>query len=109
MREPTPPGWIRRLGGALRPHRRMIVVSLVAAGIGQTVAALTPLVERHIIDDSIVAESSPLGPWIVVLVLAGGVRCGAAYIRRYWAGRVSLDVQHDLRTQIFATLQGLDF
>src|SRR6476620_6013878 len=109
MREPTPPGWLRRLGGSLRPHRRMIVISLVAAGVGQTVAALTPLVERHIIDDSIIAETSPLAPWIAVLVLAGVVRFFSAYIRRYWAGRVSLDVQHDLRTQIFSTLQGLDF
>ncbi len=108
--DPTPgPGWLRRLGGVLRPHRRKIVIALLAAGVGQAVAALTPLVERHIVDDSIIAQRSPLGLWIGVLVLAGLARFGAAFVRRYWAGRVSLDVQHDLRTQIFARLQELDF
>ncbi len=102
-------GWLRRLGGVLRPHRRKVVIALVAAGAGQAVAALTPLIERHIVDESIIAQSTPLAPWIAALVLAGLVRFGAAFVRRYWAGRVSLDVQHDLRTRIFATLQQLDF
>ncbi|MFN8052621.1 MAG: ABC transporter ATP-binding protein [Acidimicrobiales bacterium] len=100
---------MRRLGGALRPHRRNVVIALGAAAVGQGVAALIPLVERHIVDRSIIARTSPLAPWIVALVLAGVVRFGTAYVRRYWAGRVSLDVQNDLRTAVFDNLQRLDF
>jgi ATP-binding cassette subfamily B protein len=108
-RPARPPGWLRQLVGALRPHRRSVVVALVAAGVGQTVAALTPLFERHILDQSIIAQSSPLAPWIALLVVAGVVRFVAAYLRRYWAGRVSLDVQNDLRTAVYDNLQRLDF
>ena len=105
----APRGWLRQLGSALRPHRGKVVLALAAAGAGQAVAALTPLVERHIIDKVIVVHQSPLAPWIVALVAAGLVRFGAAFVRRYWAGRVSLDVQYDLRTAVFETLQRLDF
>ena len=30
------------------------------------------------------------------------------YVRRYQGGRVSLDVQHDLRTELFGSLTRLD-
>ena len=76
---------------------------------GRRVAALTPLFERHIIDESIIAQTSPLAPWIALLVLAGVVRFASAYVRRFWAGRVSLDVQNDLRTAVYDNLQRLDF
>ncbi|MEZ5203688.1 MAG: ABC transporter ATP-binding protein [Acidimicrobiales bacterium] len=103
-----PPGWLRRLGGALRPHQRNVAIALGAAGAGQVVAALTPLVVRHIVDDVIVADRAPIGPAIAILVAAAMARFGAAYVRRYWAGRVSLDVQNDLRTQVYDHLQRLD-
>ena len=86
-----------------------MIIALVAASVGQSVAALTPLVERHIIDRSIIVHASPLAVWIAVLVAAGVVRFGAAYVRRFWAGRVSLEVQYDLRTAVYDTLQRLDF
>ncbi len=105
----APKGWLRQLGSTLRPHRGKVVLALGAAGAGQAVAALTPLIERHIIDRVIVVHQSSLTPWIVTLVGAGLVRFGAAFVRRYWAGRVSLDVQYDLRTAVFETLQRLDF
>ena len=81
----------------------------MAAGLGQGIAALTPLLERHILDNSILAQTSPLAPWIAALVLAGFIRFAAAYVRRFWAGRVSLDVQYDLRTAVYDNLQRLDF
>ena len=81
----------------------------MAAAVGQGVAAITPLVERHIIDESIIAQTAPIAPWIALLVVAGVVRFVTAYVRRYWAGRVSLDVQYDLRTAVYDNLQRLDF
>lgn len=101
-------GWLRQLGTALRPHRRNVVIALGAAGIGQVVTALVPLIERYIVDEVIVAGTSPLWPGVVLLVLAALIRFGTAYVRRSWAGRVSLDVQNDLRTQVFDHLQRLD-
>jgi ATP-binding cassette subfamily B protein len=96
------------LGGALRPHRRNVAIALGAAGTGQLIAALTPLVERFVIDEVVIAGTSPILPSLVVLLVFAATRFAAAFVRRYWAGRVSLDVQNDLRTQVYDHLQRLD-
>jgi ATP-binding cassette subfamily B protein len=108
MDDAPPPGWLRRLGGALRPHRRNVAIALGAAGLGQLIAAVTPLVERFIIDDVVIAGTSPIVPAMLVLLVFAATRFAAAFVRRYWAGRVSLDVQYDLRTQVYDHLQRLD-
>ena len=104
----APRGWVRQLLSALRPHRRNVWIAVGAASAGQLIAALTPLVQRHIIDDGIIAGTAPIAPWIIVLALSGVARFAAAFVRRFWAGRVSLDVQNDLRTQVYDHLQRLD-
>ena len=48
-------------------------------------------------------------PFLLVLVAAGAFSFWAAYVRRWVGGRVSLDVQYDLRVAIFERLQRLDF
>ena len=101
-------GWLRDLGIALSPHRRNVGIALGAAALGQLIAALTPLVERHVIDQVIIAGTHPVIPAVAILLLAAVVRFAAAYARRYWAGRVSLDVQHDLRTEVYDHLQRMD-
>jgi ATP-binding cassette subfamily B protein len=102
-------GWIRRMGTYLRPHRGKVFVAFGAAVLGTTIAAFSPIVERAVVDDGIVSRRGSLAGWLLLLVGFGVVRFGAAYVRRYWGGRVSLDVQHDLRTAIFEQLQRLDF
>ncbi|CAN5757609.1 ABC transporter ATP-binding protein [soil metagenome] len=101
-------GWLRQLWTAVRPHRRNVVIALGAAAVGQVVAALVPLIERYIVDDVIIAGTSPIVPAVMLLLLAAATRFGTAYVRRYWAGRVALDVQNDLRTQVYDHLQRLD-
>lgn len=102
------PGWLRQLGTALRPHRRNVAIALAAAFAGQAIAAVVPLIARHVIDDVVVAGTAPIAPALVALLVAAVARFGFAYVRRYWAGRVSLDVQFDLRTQVYDHLQRLD-
>ncbi len=101
-------GWLRQLGSAVGPHRRNVVIALGAAAVGQVIAALVPLVERYIVDDVIIAGTSPIVPAAILLVLAAFIRFVTAYVRRYWAGRVALDVQNDLRTQVYDHLQRLE-
>ncbi len=102
-------GWIRRLLPFLRPHRRNIVIAFGAAGIGSGIAALTPAVERQIVDNVILQHHSPLAPWLIALVVAGVITFCVAYVRRFVGGRVALDVQYDLRNAIYDQLQRLDF
>ncbi len=93
----------------LKPHRRNVALAFGGALLGSAIAALTPAVERQIVDNVILHHRSPLLPWLLVLVAAGVVRFGAAYVRRFTGGRVSLDVQYDLRNTIYDQLQRLDF
>jgi ATP-binding cassette, subfamily B, bacterial len=102
-------GWLKGLLPFLAPHRRNVAIAFGAALLGSGVAALTPAVERQVIDNVILHHRSPLAPWITILVAAGVIRFGAAYVRRFVGGRVSLDVQNDLRTTIYDQLQRLDF
>ncbi len=97
------------MGTYLRPHSGKVFVAFGAAVLGTTIAAFSPIVERAVVDDGIVARHGSLTRWLILIVVFGVARFGAAYVRRYWGGRVSLDVQHDLRTAIFEQLQRLDF
>jgi ATP-binding cassette, subfamily B, bacterial len=47
-------------------------------------------------------------PLAVLLLVMAAVNFGAIYLRRYFGGRVSLDVQYDLRTELFDSLSRLD-
>jgi ATP-binding cassette subfamily B protein len=103
------PGWIRRLAPWLRPHRRNVILSFGAALVGSGITAAVPAIQREVIDNVILSHRSPLAPWLILLLVLAAVSFGSAYIRRYRGGRVSLDVQYDLRNAIYDQLQRLDF
>ncbi|HEV7451238.1 MAG TPA: ABC transporter ATP-binding protein [Pseudonocardiaceae bacterium] len=101
-------GWIRRLAAACWRHPYLTVAALLASAIGVGMEAITPLLARIAVDDAVAGQTSQLG-WLVA-VLAGSalLRFGTAFVRRYLGGRLSLDVQHDLRHAVFRTVQKLD-
>ncbi len=90
-------------------HKRNVATAFGVSVLGQAVAAFTPVVEKVIIDDVVIGHRRPLAPWLTVLVLAGLFGFAAAYVRRFVGGRVSLDVQYDLRNAVYERLQRLDF
>ena len=47
-------GWLQRLGPFLRAHRWRIAIAVAASVIGQVVVALTPVIEKVIVDDTLV-------------------------------------------------------
>ena len=49
-----------------------------------------------------------LGGVVTALVVLGLLRFGMSFLRRYLGGRLALDVQHDLRRQVFDAVQRLD-
>ena len=102
-------GWIRRLAPYLLAHRRNVTIALGAAIGGQAVAAFVPVLQKVVVDDVIVSQSRPLWPWLLLLLAAAIISFVAAYLRRWVGGRVSLDVQFDLRNAIYERLQRLDF
>ncbi|MGD0067720.1 MAG: ABC transporter ATP-binding protein, partial [Streptosporangiaceae bacterium] len=70
--------------------------------------AAIPLIQRQIIDHVIVRHQQSIWPLAGLLVIAAGVNFGAIYFRRYYGGRLALDVQHELRTELFDSLSRLD-
>jgi ATP-binding cassette subfamily B protein len=102
-------GWIRRLSPWLRPHRRNVILAFGSALVGSGISAAVPAIQREVIDNVILVHRSALAPWLILLFVLAGVSFASAYVRRYRGGRVSLDVQYDLRNAIYDQLQRLDF
>ncbi|GGX09563.1 ABC transporter ATP-binding protein [Streptomyces malachitofuscus] len=75
---------------------------------GMAVMALVPLITKVIIDDVIGEETKDMATWAGLLVGAALVVYVLTYIRRYYGGRLALDVQHDLRTEMYDTITRLD-
>ncbi len=70
--------------------------------------AAIPLVQRQIIDNVIVTHRQSVWPLAGLLLVAAAVNFAGIYLRRYHGGRLSLDVQHDMRTELFDSLSRLD-
>ncbi|ABS03004.1 ABC transporter ATP-binding protein [Kineococcus radiotolerans] len=107
-RPTTPPGWLRRLAGYCGRHRRDLVLAFGSSVVSYGVAALVPLVVRHVVDDVVGRPGAALWPWAALLVAAGAVVYALGFVRRFTAGRLSLDVQLDLRDDVHAAVQRMD-
>ncbi|QSS90854.1 ABC transporter ATP-binding protein [Streptomyces sp. M54] len=101
-------GWGRRLTGYAWRYRRNVVLALGSSLAGMAVMALVPLITKVIIDDVVTDHTRSLAVWTGLLVGAAVLVYIATYIRRYYGGRLALDVQHDLRTDMYATITRLD-
>ncbi|HJZ28714.1 MAG TPA: ABC transporter transmembrane domain-containing protein, partial [Streptosporangiaceae bacterium] len=84
------------------------MIGLGGALLAALATAAIPLVQRRIIDDVIVTHRESIWPLAGLLLVAAAVNFAGIYLRRYRGGRVSLDVQHDLRTELFDSLSRLD-
>jgi ATP-binding cassette, subfamily B, bacterial len=73
-----------------------------------TVTVAIPLIQRDIVNDAILTGRQPSWIGVTALVLAAALSFAGGYARRYYGGGLSLEVQHEMRTQIFASLSGLD-
>ncbi|MFB7494049.1 ABC transporter ATP-binding protein [Streptomyces sp. NPDC056161] len=102
------PGWARRLAGYAWRYPKDVVLALGASLAGMAVMALVPLATKVIIDDVIGDHSRAMAPWAGTLIGAALVVYVSAYVRRYYGGRLALDVQHDLRTDMYGTITRLD-
>jgi ABC-type multidrug transport system fused ATPase/permease subunit len=97
-----------RLLGFLRPYRRAVAWSFAFAfgAIGATV--LIPFLTGQAINSISSHSKHDLVLWAVAIVAAGLGRLGLSVGRRLVAGRVSLDVEVDLRNGLYVQLQRLE-
>lgn len=101
-------GWGRRLTGYAWRYRRNVLLALGSSLAGMAVMALVPLITKVIIDDVVTDHTRSLAVWTGLLIGAAVLVYIATYIRRYYGGRLALDVQHDLRTDMYTTITRLD-
>lgn len=105
---PEESGWGKRLTGYAWRYPKDVVLALGSSLAGMAVMALVPLITKVIIDDVIGDKSRDMGPWVGALIGAAVLVYVFTYIRRYYGGRLALDVQHDLRTEMYDTITKLD-
>ncbi|MEG8277609.1 ABC transporter ATP-binding protein [Streptomyces sp. AHA2] len=101
-------GWARRLWAYAWRHPKDVVLALGSSLAGMAVMALVPLITKVIIDDVISDHTRSMTTWAGLLVAAALAVYVLTYVRRYYGGRLALDVQHDLRTEMFGTITRLD-
>ncbi len=100
--------WLRRLWGYCWRHPVITLLAGLSAIGGVGLGALTPLLTQIAVDGATSGDTSSLG-WILAgLVTLAVVRFGSSFLRRWAGGRLSLDVQHDMRQDVFGALQRLD-
>ncbi|MEV5344939.1 ABC transporter ATP-binding protein [Streptomyces achromogenes] len=101
-------GWARRLAGYAWRYPKDVVLALGSSLAGMAVMAVVPLITKVIIDDVISGHSRAMAPWAGALIGAAVLVYVLTYIRRFYGGRLALDVQHDLRTDMYGTITRLD-
>jgi ATP-binding cassette subfamily B protein len=100
--------WLRRLAGYCWRFKRDVIISLAGAVL-YTAATLTiPLLQRNIIDNVIVSHKESVWPLAIGLLIAAVANFFGIYMRRYRGGKMALDVQHAMRTELFESLSKLD-
>jgi ABC-type multidrug transport system fused ATPase/permease subunit len=97
-----------RLLGFLRPYRVGLAWSAVLAVGALTMTAAIPWLTGRAIDQMRDGDSSGLRTLAFAVLGAGVLRMALTVARRLIAGRVSLGVELDLRTRMYAHLQSLE-
>jgi ABC-type multidrug transport system fused ATPase/permease subunit len=107
---PTPTSTFRRLLGFAAAHRRLLVWSIVLALAAQAFALAIPSFTGRAIDGAIRPhDRASLWLWVWLIVGAGATSGTLMVARRLIAGRLSLNVEYDLRQSLYTHLQGMSF
>jgi ATP-binding cassette, subfamily B, bacterial len=85
-----------------------VLLALAGTLIVSGVQIAIPLIQRDIVNDLVSPLQPVIWPLAVALAAAALANFGGMYLRRYRGGQLSLDVQHDLRTELFGALSRLD-
>jgi ATP-binding cassette subfamily B protein len=100
--------WIRRLVGYCWRFRKDVIIALAGSAL-YVVATLTiPLLQRSVIDNVIVTRKESVWPLAIGLLVAAAANFVGIYMRRFRGGKMALDVQHAMRTELFDSLSRLD-
>ena len=100
--------WIRRLAGYCLRFRRDVLIALAGSVLFVAATLTIPLLQRGIIDNVIITPKESVWPLAIGLLIAAAANFAGIYMRRYRGGKMALDVQHAMRTELFDSLSRLD-
>jgi ABC-type multidrug transport system fused ATPase/permease subunit len=98
----------RRLLGFLRPYRRTVIASLVFASLAMVMTVLIPWLVGQTVNAIENRDKAQILPYVLAIGGAGLLRLGLTVIRRLIAGKVSVNVEFDLRERMYRHLQSLE-
>jgi ATP-binding cassette subfamily B protein len=105
---PAPMRTFKRLARYLLPYRSRLISTTVLAVIAQAAALTVPALTGRVVDEALKPHDETRLWLLVGLIAAAGLIRGCAMLlRRLWAGRMSLDVEYDLRMDMYTHLQRL--
>jgi ABC-type multidrug transport system fused ATPase/permease subunit len=100
----------RRLLGFLAPYRLQVVVTALLAAGTQAAALVIPYLTGEVIDAASSGQSRTRIFTLAGLIVVAGLVNGVLMLFRRWlAGRLSLNVEFDLRNRFYSHLQRLSF
>jgi ATP-binding cassette subfamily B protein len=99
---------LRRFLPYLRPHARLLALTVVAASISLAAATAIPLLIKAVIDGPIAhREPGRLLPFALALLAMGAIETAANFARRNYSNLASLRMETELRNDFYAHLQNL--
>ncbi|MGH2922674.1 MAG: ABC transporter ATP-binding protein [Solirubrobacterales bacterium] len=98
----------RRLLGFLRPYRRPLAISLALAWAAMGMTVAIPWLLGEAVNSIEGERRDDILPVVIALLGAGVLRLGLTVTRRLIAGKVSLNVEYDLRQVFYEHLQRLE-
>jgi ABC-type multidrug transport system fused ATPase/permease subunit len=97
-----------RLLAFLRPYKRGVFWSLLLAALAMVCTVAIPWLTGRAVDQISQGDRSGLRTLAMAVVGVAVVRLGLSVMRRLVAGQVSLAIEYDLRTLLYAHLQKLE-
>ena len=94
--------------GFLRPYRRSVIWSLVFAWAAMGMTVLIPFLVGQTVNAIEGKDKSQILPLTLAILGAAILRMGLTFVRRLIAGKVSVNVEYDLRTRFYGHLQRLE-
>ena len=85
-----------------------MITVVVSSALGVGLEAVSPLLIRLGVNDAIAGRTNRLLALVIVLAALAAIRFVGAFMRRYLAGKLALDVQHDMRQAVFTSVSRLD-
>src|SRR3954447_25039698 len=97
-----------RLLGFLRPYRRGVIASLVLAALAMVCTVAIPWLTGKAVNRITAHDHEGLRELALAILAAAVLRLAFSVQRRLVAGRVSLAIEYDLRTLMYAHFQRLE-